>query len=174
MSNQLARFNHAQRRTAIGNAVYGKAGLAIDASTNDVETANAFDYSIGGIMYTLAAQTAIDISGLSALTLDDAAAHTERAWSVGSAGEFTDIPDDYENLICFAVDASGNIRVLQGPLVALGGTVEAPEVPDDHVVFAGVHVKNESGSTFVVGTTGLDTSGVTDTYYDFAYVPISV
>ena len=146
--------------TLLANRVLGKAGISIDANTNDVETDNAIDFVINGIVYQLAAQTAIDISGLDFYDADGEALSAVAAQA-----------DDYDCLYVFSVNASGTIIVSQATAVALGGAIVFPTIPSGYVPLGAVKVVNETGSAFTFGTTGLDTSGITDTYYDLSIVP---
>lgn len=159
MTATLGSLNHADQRYLQGTFCAGKAGFGIDATPADVQTATAFDYCIGGIWYTNAIDAAIDISA-----------------------EISSLPaalaDDYEQIFVFEIDASGNYTVSAGDAAAVAditaGTDSATwPLPSSNSVcpFAAVRVRNESGSSFTLGTTSLATSGVTDTYYDLCRIP---
>lgn len=162
-------------RTIIGGGCLTKVGAAIHGgNAENMLTASAANYIINGRFYTKAAQTEMDISALYRLEKDDATPFEAESWSVAAAaGGFTAIADDFVCKYLFVLDSSGNIRIVEGTQVAITETAEWPDIPDDgsYVPFCGVEVKNESGANFTLGTTELSTGGVTDTYYDLAYVP---
>jgi len=143
-------------KNATQNMVAGPCDFAIDANTNDVETATAFYFCIGGIWYTKAIDAAIDISAECAQFATDALSSITLA-------------DDYEAVYIFTIAADGTLDYVRStPLALDSGTYhEVPDFDRDTVVcFAAVKVLNETGSVFTFGTTGLDTSGITDTYYN--------
>lgn len=155
-------IDHADLRQAIANRAYSKGGIAIDAAPQDVETTAAVDYSINGVMYQLAIQAAIDVSGLGVRTESgETAAMTAQATAT-------------DRIYLLVLNAAGNIRVVQGVAVPTGATCYCPRVPPDHAAFAAVKVANASGSAFTFGTTSLATSGVTDTFFDLTMVPVSL
>jgi len=144
----------------LGNRGMSLPGFAIDAAaTQDVETANEYQYSINGIGYTKAAQTGIDISAATFVNGE------------GTTVDIANIADDYQGYLMAVIDSAGTIKFTQGPIVAITATVTRPRCPANHCPIGDVLIYNESGAAFVVGTTGLDTSGVTDTYADLMIVP---
>lgn len=159
----LANLNHLGReadRGLIGTRCHGAAGFAIDGvNAENVETANAFDYSINGIMYSNAADAEIDISA-----------------EIASLP--ADLADGNEQIYVFCIDSAGAYYVIAGDVVANAdidaGTKNShwPEGGgDDMCAFAAVKVKNASGADFILGTTALSAAGITDTYYDLAVIP---
>lgn len=153
----LGDVQHNTLRKLLGNFCASNAGFSVDANTNDVETDNAIDFFIDGIGYTLAAQGAIDISG------------------IGGDGVGVSVADLYTQVFLFQVNSSGTITVKAGDAVLTAditaGTKTAhwPAPDDDVAVFGAVKVVNTSGSAFVFGTTtGLNTYG---TFYNLSRVP---
>lgn len=158
----LQDVQHKVLRDLLGTFCAAKAGLSIDANTNDVETDNAIDYFIGGIGYTKAAQTAIDISGLGAP-------------SEGTNGVGVSVANLYTQVFLFQINAAGTITVVAGDAVLTAditaGTkdVSWPNPSADCCPFGAVKIVNTSGSAFVFGTTtGMATYA---TYYDLCRVP---
>lgn len=170
--NTLRDIPQESWRELLGNRSLNSGTLAIDANTNDVQTSAAVNYIIDGVFYQLAIQAAIDLSGIYRIT--------EGGTVAGAAGGYTAIPDGYTCAYILVVDTSGNIRVVEGTQVANTDitegtkTCECPSCPPNHAVFGAVKVANASGSSFTFGTTGLDTSGVTDTYYNLSVVPATL
>jgi len=159
-------LDHELMRQLVGTKCLAAAGFSIDANANDVQTAADVDYMIGGILYSYATDAAIDIS-------------VELATDIA---DFTDIPDGYTAVFVFTIEADGTLHVYSSDHFAnadvTAGTVDV-EIDSSLIdlssecPFGAVKVKNASGSDFVFGTTSLATSGVTDTYYDLAVVPVN-
>ena len=156
MNATLQNVEHAMLRHLLGNRCHTKGVLAIDANTENVQTTVIITYSIRGIMYTKAAVAEIDISALGGLSS-------------------TALADGYTQIFGLALNAAGTITVVPGDQVLTAditaGTKIAhwPSAIDDAtVLFGAVKVVNATGSAFTFGTTGLDTSGITDTYYDLS------
>lgn len=153
----LGDVQHNTIRQLLGNFCASYANFAVDANTNDAQTGNAIDFFINGIGYQLAAQAAIDISGL------------------GGDGVGVSVADLYTQVFLFQVNAAGTITVKAGDAVLTAditaGTKTAhwPAPDDDVAVFGAIKVVNTSGSAFVFGTTtGLNTYG---TFYNIGRVP---
>lgn len=157
-----ADIDHASLRHVIANHAYSKGVLAIDAATQDIQTSAAVDYSINGVMYQLAIQAAIDVSA--AAVMDE----------TGTATTMTAQADLTDRIYLLVLNASATIKVIQGAAVPTGETCYCPTVPENYCAFGAVKVKNATGSAFTFGTTGLDTAGITDTYYDLAMAPASL
>lgn len=156
MTFRLEDVEHAGLRHMLGNRCYSKGVLAIDANTENVQTTVAVDYSIKGIMYQKAAVAEIDVSGLGGLSS-------------------TALADGYTQIFGLALNSAGTITVVPGDQVLTADITAGTQIAnwpsaidDDTVLFGAVKVVNATGSAFTFGTTGLDTSGITDTYYDLA------
>lgn len=127
----------------------GKAGLAA-GTTSTVTIANNTTYAIGGKAYTKTAASNITTSGLT-----DAV----------SGAAFSAIPANYGAAFVIALDASGNLKVSQGPSFILNGVADGanaaftlapqfPAVADGTCPIGYAIVKvGTSGAGFTFGTT---------------------
>ena len=135
-----------------GTFCLGKAGLAIGSTATGISTAAAIDYAIDGILYQKA------ITATAAITAaDEQAADTECLYLV-------------------QLDSSGIISTIKGTEVSsadMASDVAAlkwPE-PEDGKCPIGAFKMTTDGVTFTAGTTALDATGCTATYYDLFAVP---
>lgn len=136
------------------------ATLAIDGTNaENVQTGNAIDFCIDGVLYTKATVAEIDISALDVID------------EQGVASAMTAQATAKDRIYLLAIDKSGNIHVIEGQDVDTGEDAFCPGCPADHAPFGAVKVANATGSDFTFGTTDLDTSGITDTYFNLALVP---
>ena len=156
MTATLQDVEHAALRHLLGNRCYTKGVLAIDANTENVQTTVIVTYSIRGVMYNKAAVAEIDVSALDGLSS-------------------TALADGYTQIFGLALNAAGTITVVPGDQVLTADITAGTQVAhwpaaidDATVLFGAVKVVNATGSAFTFGTTGLDTAGITDTYYDLA------
>jgi len=150
-------------RTAVLNMCFGDAGLAIHGvNTENVLTANAVEMSVNGVWNTLAAQAEVDISGLTFYNGDG---------DVLTAAPV--VQTAYEAKFVLARNSADTIICCCGFEIATADTEEPdwPVVPDGYTPFGGIKVVNATGSDFTIGTTGLDTANITDTYYDLCNIP---
>lgn len=155
MVMKLQDVNHQEMRHLLGNFALTDGGLDIDdANTENVETNAAITYVIKGIFYAKSATAEIDISGLSGLPT-------------------TALADGYTQIFGLELNAAGTFSVVYGEQVATADITSGDRDPDwpvasddDHTIVGAVKVANATGTTFTFGTTGLDTAGITDTYYD--------
>ena len=142
-------------RDLFGNHVYNSGVFAIDGTnTENVQTGATLEYTIKGIHYTKATVAEIDVSTLTGLPTDALA-------------------DGYTQIFGMEIDAAGTISVVYGEQVSTAAITAGTKELDwpvasasTSVLFAAVKVVNATGSDFVFGTTGLDTAGITDTYYN--------
>lgn len=136
-------------------------GLIAIHGTNaeNVKTTNAVEFCIDGVMYSKAAASEIDISGLDVID------------EQGAASAMTAQATAKDRIYLLALDKDGNIHVVQGQDVDTGADCFCPGCPALHAPFAAVKVANATGSDFTFGTTDLDTSGITDTYFNLSVVP---
>lgn len=147
----------------LGNRSYSKGILAVDgANAENVQTTNAVEYSINGIMYSKAAVAEIDLSGLTAID-ENGVTVTDLTLAAG-----------YTKAYLLVLNAGGDIRIVPGLPVANGGTCVPPSCPADHAPFGAVKVVNASSSAFTFGTTDTDAASITSTFYDLAVVPPSL
>lgn len=170
----LSSIPHDSVRHTVGNRSFTAAGLAIHGSnTENVLTANAVTCCIDGVFNTLAAQTEIDINGL---TFYNENGETNTKGVTPYTGVVA-VPAASECKFVLAVNASDTIVVCQGNRavtadVTAGTAVSAwPKVPAGFAPFGGVKVVNGSSADFTLGATDLDATGITDTYYDLSVVP---
>lgn len=160
--SSLRNIDHAADRE-LTNRAFTIGVLAIDDSnTENVQTTAAVVFSINGVLYSKAAVAEIDVSGLD--VLDESGAETSMTAQVTAT----------DRIYLLILDSGGNIKVVQGEAVATGETCYCPVCPPDHAAFGAVKVANATGSDFTFGTTGLDTSGITDTYYNLSIPPVSL
>jgi hypothetical protein len=144
----------------LGNRALTSGGIVIHgANAQNVKTVSAVTYIVNGVFYSKAAQTEIAVGSLTFLDEN------------GNTSAVTAQADGKDCIYLLALDASSNIRVIQGEDVATGGTALWPKCPPEHAPFGAVKVANASGSDFTFGTTALSAAGVTDTYYDLSVVP---
>ncbi len=161
MTASLGDLPTARDRNLLGTFCASTAGFSIDANANDVETDNAIDYFIDGIGYTLAAQGAIDISGLTGIPT-------------------TPLATGYTGVYVFYVDSAGTISIEAGNHILTtditAGTATAHwPTPSSSTIcpFGALKIVNTSGSDYVLGTTTLSTAGITETFYNLCRVPAS-
>lgn len=131
------------------NRVLSSAGMAIKTGSDpDAKFANTITFAIGGKFAAPKTTGNLDLSAL-------------------LSGKTLTIADDYQNTVAFFINAGGTITADIATSVAITEDMPAiPDFDDDVVCFGAITIKNESGSTFTVGTTALDKSGVTSTYYN--------
>lgn len=128
--------------------------IGIDGSASaDAETGADFDYAIDGQIYTCTSDDG-DIQ------LDD---------NTVTAG--------YTALFLCCIDSAGTITVVKSDevdnddLAAGNAVIHWPTPTANTCPFGAIKVKNATASVFTGGTTGLDTSDITDTYYNLLAVP---
>lgn len=129
----------------------GSGGNTEKVSTTALDSSGQTVYTIDGIIYNLA-------DGDHALT----------AASLATA---------YTALLLIQVNAAGTVSsklgtaVLTATLAAGNDVLQYPKPDAGNVAIGYVKIANATGSAFVVGTTGLDTVSITDTYYSVAQPP---
>ena len=139
-----------------------KGALAGKAATDDQDlvTTVALMYTINGILYTLAAQTTIDISGT---TAGEAATAAEEG-AIQAADTYC--------AYLLTVDALGTVDCLKGTDAATAALALAalPEPAEDTCPF-GIWVVANTTNPFIAGTTKDSATGVTMTFYDLFDIP---
>ena len=135
-----------------GSFSMGKAGLAEGTNAATLKTTNALNFCLKGIAYAKAATDNIAMTAL-----DQQADLTSCLYTVG-------------------INASGTVKVFKG-VEQLTTEVDKGDVPlywprvdSGYVAIGGFRIVLDGG-TFTSGTTDLSGTGVTDTYYDFAFMP---
>lgn len=157
MTINLQDISHADLRHMLGNRALNSATFAIDGTnTENVQTGATLNYTVKGIFYSKATVAEIDISGLTGLSSDALA-------------------DLKTQMFGLEINAAGTISVVFGDqiltseITAGDRDVDWPKASDDlNTLFAVVKVVNATGSAWTFGTTDLDASGVTDTYYNLS------
>lgn len=139
-----------------GNRTFDKAGLTIGTDVAKFKTAATVDFTINGYMYNKGATDNIAFSS----------GHT----ALGN------------NEVCmFAVwlNTGGSFSTTQGPVVSQTdvtngkNAVRMPDVIDDKALVGLIKVKTAI-ATFTPGTTNLNATNVTNTYYDVSLMPVNV
>lgn len=153
----LQDVEHAHIRHLLGNRCHTSGILAIDANTNDVQTTAAVVYSVKGILYSLAAIAAIDVSGLGGLPTTALADGYTQIFGLEASTDASTVTVVYGEQVLTA-DITSGAKELSWPRAST----------ENHTIFGCVKVVNASGADFTFGTTGLDASGITDTYYNMA------
>ena len=127
------------------------AGLDLKGgATADAETNNAIMYKVAGDLYSAAATATIDLSGA----------------TLPSGGSLV-IADGSKNIVTVTVDTSGTYTAYVGTsATTLASIVPYEDDYNGEAVVGYIVIENETGSDFTIGTTGLDTANVTDTYLD--------
>jgi len=145
----LKRQTHQRDINALGNVTLSAAGLAIGTDTSKVQSANAVVYTIDGEYQTnlAAADPLVTLQG-------------------------DDIPDGSKALFLFTVDAAGTVRQYQSEVVLLTEEVKWPLMPNGETAIGGIKVEAD-GAAFTTGTTALNASNITTTYFDMMHVPAS-
>lgn len=133
------------------NHLLAAPGLVIGStSTAAVKIANTTKYVCGGVCCS---KTTAEI-----------------AFTAGSA---SNIATGYETVFALQLNASGTGTLVPGTTALGSGNALYPENPaNGYCVIGYVRVYNNTGSAFTAGTTGLDTSGLTVTYYDGQRFPL--
>lgn len=132
------------------NCAFTSGGLAVKAATDpDIKTASAVVYAINGVLYSHAAGN-IDLS-----------AFTTEKLAAGKAC-----------LLAICLDADDEMTIVQGDAVTIPASGEEmvfsiPEYGDGVCCIGAVVIENAGSSDFTIGTTNLDATGVTDTYFNF-------
>lgn len=142
-----------------GNFCMSKAGLAIgDGSKLGVAIASTvgtgIDYCIDGIMYNKA-DAATDLP-LSAAAIQPVLTKCLYLICIDSAGAVTSVKGD---------------AVLTADLTAGTEVLQWPALPANKCAIGAVKITLASAATFTAGTTALDATNVTATYYNLFTVP---
>lgn len=141
--------------------------VAVDGSNaENIQTTGTGDAMIAGVPVNLSADAELDIS----------ADTTTQDNCTNASG--TEIQDDYEQYFVVLAKSDGTISLWEAGDEADiddGATLKIPAFdPETYVCVGIVHIKNETGSTFTVGTTDTDDStgdGATTSFYQVT-VPV--
>lgn len=130
-----------------------KAGLAEGTAANTFKTANTFEFTVDGIVYSLAATD-------------------NSAFSSGH----TALDNNQACLFAVWVDSANTISTTQGNIVDntdLTNDIDALKMPDvvASKALVGLIKVSTAVATFTPGSTDLNATNVTDTYYDCSLMP---
>lgn len=168
-----AHGNHADAGRIPGSMCLTKATLAINASSAaTVKTTGATTISVGGVMKSFSALSA---AALTAMSDSDVTGFVQPR---GAAGFYT---QPVSTTAYYVLAHNGtSLRVIQGtyagqPMQPYGigavGNGKVPKCPDGWVPFGIIKVVTDGSTTFAPGTTALDASGLTVTFFDIAVNP---
>lgn len=146
----LADINHRSLRNCLGNRCFSLAVLALEAGDkNDIQTTNAIDYCIDGVIYQKA--TIQDLNQTVTDSYGDVATQAlgTKCW------------------YCFTLDASGNVEAYKGQDDDI---LNLPAHPADECCFGLLSLITTTVS-FTMGTEDYDTASFTDVFYDCACLP---
>ena len=147
-----------------GNFALSDADLSLDTGATTYDTANTLNFTIGGQHYNKTAVT----NGATPTTQADGKALATIGVSQGCA-------------LVWVINAAGTVGVLQGDVTGLDATnafsrpdaAHFPGVPDAWCAFAYVIMRNGStGSTFTIGVSNWDATGMTTGVYDVRTLPL--
>lgn len=166
--HHLGSVQHALLRTLLGNRTLTRPVTAINAGgAATIATSNAIVFSNDGIILNKAALSA------QALTVD--ATQQEK---VTGYTTFQVQPAGKTAYYVFVLDASGNVRCIQGSwdgltipaLKAPAGAGLIPDIGTSFTPFAVLKVVTGSAA-FTPGTTALDAANITFTFRDVSVLP---
>ncbi len=133
-------------RQALGNRVFDVMTLTLETDANDIQTSNAFDYSIDNVIYT------------QSIVADE---------NVTAADFYGDTAVQAADTTCWYVFCTDSAQAITGYKGKDDETSLLPGVPDDLCVFGLVKIVTVA-VTFELGVTDYSASGVTDTFYDIS------
>lgn len=129
----LREINDAAVRALLGNMVYGRAGLAIGSTPQQISTANAFAYAIDGVFYN---RTAVATTALTAHPVS------------GVTGAFAPHAQFESRYYAVLIDASGNITTKQG---AANGPIPFPGAGFESNLVSGFGGGSPNNPAYAVG-----------------------
>lgn len=148
MSDSIQNLNDESLRGAISSFCAGAAGLAEGTNAGTIQTANAVDYAIDGILYTKAATDNIAVT-----------AAAQQAEST-------------KCMYLVSVNAAGAVTVTKGDTVASTGSAYLPDLPENSAPLGAIRIVTDNATTFTAGTTDIGAAGITETFYDLAHVNV--
>ena len=168
MQHGLTSVTHSGVRSLLGNRTLSRAILAINAGgAATIKTTNAIDYCLDGIIRNKAALSA------QALTVDAA----QQALVTGFSA-FQVQPAGKTAYYVLVLDSAGNVRCIQGswsgmsvdPFKVPKPASLIPDIGPSYTPFGLLKVVTGSAA-FTPGTTALDASNITFTFYDISVLP---
>ena len=173
--SRLSSIASASLRAVLGNRCLNRAVLARDADTaTTIQTTNAVDYSIGGVIYSKALFN----------NQSFAVTHGHDGRAVTAARPAYVQPAQTTVQYVVALDKAGAVAIVQGTYAGqemrddydvakvLVGDGDIPEEPAGYTAIGLVTVATAAATTFTPGTTALNASGVTATFADVTVLPV--
>ncbi len=161
LSINLNDLDLAALRQLIGDRSYSKGALAKHGANHEnVLTTVAVDFSIGGVMYTKAITAEFDLSGVAVLNEQGEVLSAVTAQAIGKVRAYL-----------LVLNAAGTPAIIQGVPATSGSACVCPGTPPGYAPFAAIKVTNASAGTFTLGTTALNTAGLTVAYTDLSVAP---
>jgi hypothetical protein len=147
-----------------GNVMLTKAAITgLSGAASTISTGGTVTYAIAGQAYTKTA-----LSGVATPTLDS---------NTGVA--FLPLKTGKKCLFVFCLDSSGNLKVVQGKIVAtadvvnLAAAVDFPEIPDTLTPFAYAEFAHANATDFQFGSSNWNATGLTiTTPVDVVWLPV--
>ena len=137
-----------------GNLCFGKAGLAIGTTTSDIKTAAAIDYAVNGILHSKAATDNIPMTAADAQAVSTSC------------------------LYLVVIDATGAVSTVKGDEVLTADIASGKQVltwpqptSNEVTTIGAIRIDTSSAVSFIAGTTALDATGITATFYDLFALP---
>lgn len=140
-----------------GTFCCSKAGLGVGGTATGVVIAApngaGVDFCIEGIMYHKADAATVAITAAAVQAVSTSCLY----------------------LVC--LDSSGTLSTVKGTAVATSAVTAGdtmlkwPEPTADTCPIGGFRIDTNASTTFTAGTTELSAAGITDTYYDFSFMP---
>lgn len=149
-----------------GNLAFTSGALDSSATAGKIKTTATVTYTINGVFKSKGAtdNVVLTYAGPS-------------VYSAASNGSFTGGANGSTRLYGVYLDAGGNFSVVPGPIVdtaalaAGSAALQFPGAKADAACIGAVRIAVTAGTSFVPGTTALDATGVTTTYYNLSSVP---
>lgn len=155
-----------------GNFCLSKITLARGSTVSAVSSTGTITYAVDGVFATKAALSNQSV----AVSITKPDGTTDNGSFTGSTKTFGTISGS-TRVYCIFLDASGNVSVIPGPVVASADLVAGVATlqwagPQRNKTCAGaLRVTATSGTTYTPGTTNLNAAGITDAYYDLLVLP---
>lgn len=154
----MFKVAHQAIRDAISNMAFNSAALAIGDTTSRIQTTAALNFAINGVIYAKDATNNIELVAVN----ED-----------GSAGTLTAQAAGTKRMYLVVINASGDVRIVQGEAVASSALAPLPTLPPNMAPVGALRVVNGTEDDFVPGTTAFNASDITTTYYNLQTVPVA-
>jgi len=150
-----------------GNLALNSGALAAGTNTGTIKTTAAIAYTIDGVFKSKATTDNISI----------AVSGPSGVYSDPGNGSFTGQTGGSTRIYGLFLDAAGAVSVVPGAiantakLAAGTESLQWPAAQRNKACFGALRIAVTAGTTFIPGTTALDASGVTGTFYNLSSVP---